>query len=122
MGGIAEYWVLDLNGRRLIVHREPAADGYRTITAYGEDERVATLASPLRDVRAGELFLAGDQILALDKPTPVGPRGDVFEPDVVRQRSEQGNPTSQEDRYPRDDQALNQTAAKKPCTVTPPSM
>ena len=54
--GIAEYWVLDLSGRRLIVHREPAADGYRTITAYGEDERVATLAAPMRDVRVAELF------------------------------------------------------------------
>src|SRR4051794_14795289 len=27
--GIAEYWVLDRDGRRAIVHREPAADGYR---------------------------------------------------------------------------------------------
>src|SRR3954447_4499509 len=27
--GIAEYWVLDLDGRRAIVHREPGAGGYR---------------------------------------------------------------------------------------------
>src|SRR3954452_5563810 len=27
--GIPEYWVLDLDGRRTIVHREPSADGYR---------------------------------------------------------------------------------------------
>src|SRR3954447_19721678 len=27
--GIAEYWVLDLDGRRAVVHREPEAGGYR---------------------------------------------------------------------------------------------
>jgi Uma2 family endonuclease len=44
--GIAEYWVLDVNGRRLIVHRDPTRDGYRSIVAFGESEKVAPLASP----------------------------------------------------------------------------
>jgi Uma2 family endonuclease len=44
--GIPEYWVLDLNGRRMIVHREPSATGYRTINAYSESESVTPLAAP----------------------------------------------------------------------------
>lgn len=50
---IAEYWVLDLNRRELVVHREPAADeaspaGYRytSVTVCGASESVAPLAKP----------------------------------------------------------------------------
>lgn len=43
--GIVEYWVLDLNGRRLIVHRDPQAGVYESIVAYGENERVAPLTA-----------------------------------------------------------------------------
>jgi Uma2 family endonuclease len=53
---IREYWVLDVQGRRVIVHREPAGGEYRSIEAYGEDERVATLASPAHEIRVGELL------------------------------------------------------------------
>lgn len=44
--GIQDYWVLDLNGRRLIVHREPSSGRYRSIVAYGETEAPAPLAKP----------------------------------------------------------------------------
>jgi Uma2 family endonuclease len=44
--GIVEYWVLDLNGRRMIVHREPEAGIYKSVVAYRENERVASLAAP----------------------------------------------------------------------------
>ena len=54
--GIVEYWVLDVAGRRLIVHREPAPAGYRSIVAYSELETVAPLASPQHDLRVGDLF------------------------------------------------------------------
>jgi Uma2 family endonuclease len=53
---IPEYWVLDLEGRRLIVHRDPAEDGYRSVTAYSENEHVATLAAPSHEVRVGDLL------------------------------------------------------------------
>src|SRR5262249_7851782 len=33
--GIADYWVLDLQGRRLIVHREPRDGRYHSIVEYG---------------------------------------------------------------------------------------
>lgn len=53
---IAEYWVVDLNKRRLIVHRVPDGDSYRSIAAFGEDEIVATIAFPDRGVRVSELL------------------------------------------------------------------
>ncbi len=54
--GIVEYWVLDVAGRRLIVHREPVDGRYRSVVAFGEEERVAALAAPERDVRVGDLL------------------------------------------------------------------
>lgn len=57
LAGIQECWVLDLNGRRLLVHRQPAADGYLEITAFGPDESVSTLARPQAFVRVGDLLL-----------------------------------------------------------------
>jgi Uma2 family endonuclease len=38
--GIPEYWVVDLGGGALIVHREPAADGYREIVRHAAPERL----------------------------------------------------------------------------------
>jgi len=44
--GILEYWVLDLTGRRLIVHRDPKGGGYASVTAYSEHESIAPLSAP----------------------------------------------------------------------------
>lgn len=44
--GIAEYWVLDIPGRRLVVHREPEGGRYRSVVAYEAHEEVAPLAAP----------------------------------------------------------------------------
>ena len=44
--GIEDYWVLDLNGRRMIVHRNPVASVYQLVEAYGEDELVSPLGAP----------------------------------------------------------------------------
>jgi len=44
--GIPECWVFDTNERRLIVHRNPQAGGYSSVTAYVEGESVAPLALP----------------------------------------------------------------------------
>ena len=47
---IADCWVLDLNGRSLIVHRDPAGGVYKSVIAYSEHERVAPLAAPEREL------------------------------------------------------------------------
>jgi len=54
--GIVEYWVLDVAARRLIVHREPLNGRYQSVVAFSEEERVATLAAPERDVRVGDFL------------------------------------------------------------------
>lgn len=54
--GIAEYWALDLNGRRLIVHRSPSEGVYKSVTAYNEHERIAPLAAPEHEVPVADLL------------------------------------------------------------------
>ncbi len=54
--GIVEYWIVDLNGRQVMVHRQPTAAGYAEITAYGPHESVATLARPEAGVRVADLL------------------------------------------------------------------
>ena len=44
--GIVEFWVLDVAGRKLFVHREPQAGKYQSITEYAEQESVTPLAAP----------------------------------------------------------------------------
>lgn len=43
---IADYWVLDIKSRRVIVHRDPAPGGYRDVKSYAEHESIAPLAAP----------------------------------------------------------------------------
>jgi Uma2 family endonuclease len=47
---IAEYWVLDINSRRMIVHRDPQDGAYKSVLAYREDEMLSCLAAPDRQV------------------------------------------------------------------------
>jgi Uma2 family endonuclease len=54
--GIPEYWVLDVRGRRLVVHRDPIDGKYRSVVAYSEDESCSCLAAPDRLVRVGDLL------------------------------------------------------------------
>lgn len=54
---IVEYWVFDLAGKRLIVHRDPRAGHYQSIMAYGEQESIAPLAAPDVAFRVGDAFL-----------------------------------------------------------------
>jgi Uma2 family endonuclease len=54
--GIVEYWVVDVTGRRLIVHREPAPGGYRSVAAYSESEKVTPHTSPQSELLVGDIF------------------------------------------------------------------
>ena len=53
--GIAEYWVIDVNGRQIFRHRKPGKNGYGEIITFGEGEMIA---APGRGetARVGELF------------------------------------------------------------------
>ncbi|HLK58690.1 MAG TPA: Uma2 family endonuclease [Chthonomonadaceae bacterium] len=53
---IPEYWVLDIQGRHLIVHRQPGQDGYADIRLYPEGEEAATLSRPETKTRVSDLL------------------------------------------------------------------
>lgn len=54
--GIEEYWVLDLQGRKLIVHREPSSVGYKSLHTYLAGEKVAPLAAPGATIAIDDLL------------------------------------------------------------------
>jgi Uma2 family endonuclease len=54
--GIVDYWVLDVPGRRLIVHRSPQAGHYASVVAYSANEGVAPLAAPDSQLPITSLF------------------------------------------------------------------
>jgi Uma2 family endonuclease len=54
--GIPDYWVLDVAGRRLIVHRQPQNGKYSSVVAFSEEESVAPLAKPQAEFRVRDAF------------------------------------------------------------------
>lgn len=54
--GIPEYWVVDLDARRIVVLREPREGQYTSLSAYGENEAIHPLAAPEEDVAVGSIF------------------------------------------------------------------
>lgn len=54
--GIPDYWVLDVNQRRMIVHRQPIEGKYSSVVVYREDESVAPLAAPESHFRVAAAF------------------------------------------------------------------
>ena len=53
--GVPEYWVLDLNRRMLVVHRQPDGSQYRLIQMFSEDQ-VVSLEGRSETVKVGELL------------------------------------------------------------------
>jgi len=61
--GVPDYWVIDLDGRRLLVYRDPApfpaglgATAYRTHQTLGPADSIAPLAAPGAAVRVADLL------------------------------------------------------------------
>lgn len=61
--GIADYWVLDLDGRRLLVFRDPVplpaglgATAYRTHVTLTDADSISPLAQPAATVRVADLL------------------------------------------------------------------
>lgn len=55
--GIREYWVVDINGRRLLVYRDPRAGDYAVQQALGPVDAVSPLAAPTAVVRVADLLV-----------------------------------------------------------------
>ena len=61
--GIADYWVVDVNARKLLVFRDPAplpaglgATAYRTRLTFADTDAVSPLAVPTATVRVADLL------------------------------------------------------------------
>jgi Uma2 family endonuclease len=54
--GIPEYWIVDLNGERIEVHREPSPDGYLAIHIFRRGDSLSPAFAP-------DLVIAVDAIL-----------------------------------------------------------
>jgi Uma2 family endonuclease len=54
--GIVEYWVIDIPGQRLHVHRGPGGDIWREVRIYSAVESVAPLAAPTQPVPVADLL------------------------------------------------------------------
>jgi Uma2 family endonuclease len=46
IAGVPEYWVVNLPGRTVIVHRNPVGDEYRSVITLDETQSIAPQASP----------------------------------------------------------------------------
>ncbi len=53
--GIAEYWVVDIPGRRVHVYREPCSNGYAMARAFGPTDVVSPRDFPAIQVAVGTL-------------------------------------------------------------------
>jgi Uma2 family endonuclease len=55
--GIRDYWVVDINGRRLLIYRDPQAGDYAIQLALGPADVVSPLAAPAAVVRVADLLV-----------------------------------------------------------------
>ncbi len=55
--GIRDYWVVDVNGRRLLVYRDPQAGDYSSQQTLGPADAVSPLAAPAARVRVADLLM-----------------------------------------------------------------
>jgi Uma2 family endonuclease len=54
--GVMEYWVVDLEANRVVVHRQPSEAGYQEVTEHTQEQAIAPLASPTGSLALAELF------------------------------------------------------------------
>jgi Uma2 family endonuclease len=53
---IREYWIIDILGRQVFVHRQPSPEGYGEVMVYSAVEEVATIVHPDAPVRISDLL------------------------------------------------------------------
>ena len=53
--GLKEYWVIDVQGRRIVVHRGPAGEIWSEVRVIGPTEPIAPLAFPQATIRLADL-------------------------------------------------------------------
>jgi Uma2 family endonuclease len=59
--GIEEYWVIDLDARRAIVHRRPVGDRYEQVLTVAADSSIEAVALALPALALAELLAAAER-------------------------------------------------------------
>lgn len=54
--GVPEYWIVNLTGRTLIVHRQPGPDGYGSVVTYDETQSVSPQSAPDHAIALAEIL------------------------------------------------------------------
>ncbi|MBC7667045.1 MAG: Uma2 family endonuclease [Gemmatimonadaceae bacterium] len=54
--GVRVYWVVDVASRRVIVHRDPTDERYRSVETFEADAEVAALLAPEARMRLADLL------------------------------------------------------------------
>lgn len=54
--GIREYWVVDVVGRRIVVHRDPRAGVYEDVTSHHAGESIEPLSAPGSSFKVDDAF------------------------------------------------------------------
>jgi Uma2 family endonuclease len=54
--GVRDYWVVDVEARRVIVHRDPTDEGYRSVEMFEADAEVVALLAPELTMRLAGLL------------------------------------------------------------------
>jgi Uma2 family endonuclease len=57
--GVEEYWVVDVQGERVFVYREPAGEGYARVVECTTADIVSPRAVPAVQIQVGTLFPGG---------------------------------------------------------------
>jgi Uma2 family endonuclease len=53
---VPEYWVVDISGRKLLVHRDPINNEYQSIQTYDDTQSVAPQAAPNHPINIGDIL------------------------------------------------------------------
>ena len=53
---IADYWIADIAGRRIVIHRDPTPTGYANVTTHDENALVAPVGQPNHLVRVDDFL------------------------------------------------------------------
>jgi Uma2 family endonuclease len=54
--GIQDYWIIDLNKRRVEIHRSPNSDKYNEITFFTENDEISPLAKSETKIKVSDLL------------------------------------------------------------------
>jgi Uma2 family endonuclease len=54
--GIPEYWIVDLTGSRVLVHREPRDGVYQSVEAFTREQTVTAIAFPKLTIAVADIL------------------------------------------------------------------